>query len=220
MPIPETRPLRDNRGVLQETIQWRRRTWFIGGLSLFIVSFLYGLFICPQYFTSSVSISMQQPSYVLRARRVRHARQQRQPRNTLVYLRAARLPKRLRRGPICNNCTAFGARAKLSRRLCILQRFDDNAVDGLIYIDITLDAPPKLQPNSSSQRERVRAAAAVVANAYSDALRNWLITQDTEKDSVLLREAAVEVLPRFERATTIRLPRWWPICAAGAAVLR
>ena len=65
-------------------------------------------------------------------------------------------------------------------------KFDDNPVDGLIYIEITLDAPAKLQPNSA-QREKVRNATAVVANGYSEVLRNWIINQDTEKDSVPLR---------------------------------
>jgi hypothetical protein len=160
---------------------------------MFIASFLYGLFVCPQYFNCDVSITLEQPgtSSALGALSALGSNGTKKYLGVLKSRRfAEEVEEKAHLQQVYNLRRKWDAVDKIMRSA----KFDDNVVDGLIYIDITLDAPPRLQPNSSKQRERVRAATAVVANAYSEALKNWIVNEDTEKDSVLLREAGGEVL--------------------------
>lgn len=192
MSIPEIRPPRDNRGLLQEIISRQRRTWFVTGLIVFFVSVVYGLLICPQYFTSSVSISMQQPG----ASSVLGTLGMLGNTGTKKYvgvLKSRRFAENIEEKVHLQRLYELKHKTDAVDKIMHSARFDDNAADGLIYIDITLDAPPKLQFDARGQREKVRTAAAIVANGYADELRNWIVNQDTEKDSVLLREADVEL---------------------------
>jgi uncharacterized protein involved in exopolysaccharide biosynthesis len=75
---------------------------------------------------------------------------------------------------------------------------DDSAVDGLLYISVTLPGPPKISPHSSPSETQVKQAAAAAANDYALALKEYYATSDIEQGSVLLRGAGKEV--RLARA--------------------
>ncbi|MGO8673109.1 MAG: hypothetical protein ACLQVD_17340 [Capsulimonadaceae bacterium] len=70
---------------------------------------------------------------------------------------------------------------------------DDNATDGLLYIDVTLKGPPRLS-FSSARRTRVKDAAAAVANAYADALHQYYLHNDIDHETTLVRDAHAELL--------------------------
>src|ERR1700727_2898055 len=136
----------------------RQRTWLVGGGLVFVVSFLYGLLICPQYFTSSVSISMQQPmtSSVLGAL---GALGSTGTKKYVGVLKSRSFAEEVEQKAHLQQLYGIRRKSEAIDKVMHCAKFDDNALDGLIYIDVTLDAPPKLLPTSSAQREKVRAAA-------------------------------------------------------------
>ena len=69
---------------------------------------------------------------------------------------------------------------------------DDNATDGLLYINVSLPGPAKLQP-AGARRNEVKRLAAIAANRYAAALRTYYAYNDTDRDSVLLRGADEEL---------------------------
>lgn len=68
---------------------------------------------------------------------------------------------------------------------------DDNAVDGLVYIDVTLPGPPGLSlTHHGPTADQAKAAAAEAANDYALALKDYYATSDTDQGAALLRGAA------------------------------
>ncbi len=71
---------------------------------------------------------------------------------------------------------------------------DDNAVDGLLYIDVTLPGPPGLSlTHHGPSAAQVKAAVAEAANDYALALKDYYATSDTDQGAVLLRGANSQV---------------------------
>ena len=71
---------------------------------------------------------------------------------------------------------------------------DDNATDGLVYIDVTLPGPPGLRlSHHGPSADQAKAAAAEAANAYALALKDYYATSDTDQGAVLLRGADSQV---------------------------
>jgi uncharacterized protein involved in exopolysaccharide biosynthesis len=69
----------------------------------------------------------------------------------------------------------------------------DDKQDGLIYLTISLPAPPKLAWGQSRQVQKIRETAPLVAAAYIGLLSNYLATTNTNRDAALLREAQVQL---------------------------
>lgn len=81
----------------------------------------------------------------------------------------------------------------------------DSPLDGLLFVRVTLQGPPRLKPGAEPFREQVEQAAAAVANDLAAALRDWLATSDVSRDSVLLKTASRirrEALQSYQNA-------WW-----------
>jgi len=71
---------------------------------------------------------------------------------------------------------------------------NDNAVDGLLYIDVTLPGPPGLSlTRHGPTADQAKAAAAEAANDYALALKDYYATSDTDQGAVLLRGADSQV---------------------------
>lgn len=67
---------------------------------------------------------------------------------------------------------------------------DDNAVDGLVYINVTLAGPPGLSvTHHGPSATQVKAAAVEAANDYALALKDYYATSDTDQGAALLRGA-------------------------------
>ncbi len=108
-------------------------------------------------------------------------------------------------------------------------KFDDNATDGLIYINVSLDAPPIFIWNATDRRERVRQTAVIVARSYYKSLIDYLVNVDSDKELVLLRASDVEVkrartnfdasvnrLAKFVKSKQIKAPTIPSVASASA----
>ncbi len=71
---------------------------------------------------------------------------------------------------------------------------DDNAVDGLLYIDVTLAGPPGLGvAHHGPSADQVKSVVAEAANDYALALKDYYATSDTDQGAALLRGANTQV---------------------------
>ncbi|MCW3100997.1 MAG: hypothetical protein JWL77_6615 [Chthonomonadaceae bacterium] len=176
------------RSLLRSIYRKRRPVWFALAIFVFMACLLIGLFAYPQSYTTTTSISLSQPNsgssqlalltgggggkakYLgpLKSRRF-----------------AEQVEKAVKIQELYHLPTHEDAIEKLQRGV----RFDDNATDGLLYITMSLDAPAKMAPNGEVIRKKVQSATADVCNAYGLALKTYIIYNDTDKESVLLRSA-------------------------------
>ena len=67
----------------------------------------------------------------------------------------------------------------------------DDRMDGLLYISVSLPAPPALA--GGSRATAIRQAAAAAASSYVRLLSNYLATSNTDRDASLIREAAKQL---------------------------
>lgn len=186
--VPANTTAQHTRNLIRALYRKRRPVWIVLAVFTFIACLLIGLFLYPQSYTTTTSISLSQSNsgssqlalltgggngkakYLgpLKSRRFAE-----QVEKTAKIKELYHLP------------TEEDAIEKLQRGV----RFDDNATDGLLYITMSLDAPAKMAPNSEAMRKRVQNTTAVVCNAYGLALKTYIIYNDTDKESVLLRSA-------------------------------
>ena len=175
--------------VLRAMLHDRPRLWLRVWLITFVVLALLGLFALPQTYTSTLSLSLQQPgpsisgsglgalvglgggaktyTGVLRSRRFATAAEAAGHLQRLEHLR-----------------THADAVDEIMKDVHI----DDNVLDGLVYVSVSLKGPP-LFSFTGAARESVRHTAEVLCNSYATSLRNYLVYNDTDRDSVLRRHA-------------------------------
>ena len=182
--------------LLARAFRRQLRGWLWKGPLAFGALLLPALALVPRSYTSSVSVSMQQPTPsgglagllggsaggggnkhyigVLKSRGMalqveRH-----------VHLQQIYGPKALP--------TETAAAALLMKGI---KPVDDP--DGLLYIAVTLPGTPKISLTHGPRSEQVEDAAAQAANAYAAALKYYFISSDNSEGSVLLRGADVQV---------------------------
>lgn len=164
---------------------------------MFAALLLAALALVPRSYTSSVSVAMQQSTGsgglagllgggggggggnkhyigVLKSRELALQVERR------IHLQQLYGPKELP--------TETAAAALLAKGV----KLDDNP-DGLLYIGVTLPAPPRLGLTRSPRPAQVGQAVAQAADAYALALKNYFVTSDNDQGSVLLRGADAEV---------------------------
>lgn len=66
---------------------------------------------------------------------------------------------------------------------------DDDPKDGLLHVDVTIGGPPRLAFNSDKQRETVRVMSAKAANLYAELLQQYVLSDDVDSDTLLLKKA-------------------------------
>jgi len=189
----------------------RRRAgaWIVWGIVVFVAVSLIALFLYPQNYSATVSISIQQPnssSSALQALTGQSAKKYTGVIKSRSF--AEKVDKKvhfrelMRLKPTATN--QYDAIEKVIKDLHV----DDNASDGLLYITVNLSGPPRLWPDpGNARRDELRASVAKAANLYRDALQDHLIFTDTDKESALLRGADVQVAAAYKNyyAATDRL---------------
>ena len=169
----------------------RRFAWLPAFVGVFLLLFGYGLFMMPQSFQTSVSISMQngQSSGI----------------GSLLGLGGGGSKSYL--GVIKSRSAAqfVAQRAHVRERLHLPTeeaavgltqesvKVEDVAVDGLMYIRVSLSGPP-LMRGSAERAAALRETTAQIANAYPEAIRDYMLRSDTDKDLSLLRAAQTQLL--------------------------
>jgi uncharacterized protein involved in exopolysaccharide biosynthesis len=173
--------------LLLDIARRRARVWAISGTILFAAILVIQLFFLPQAFTSTVSVTIQQPPStplgglalftgmansskyigILKSRRI-----------------ADKVVKTLHLAQLYHTSPS-----RISHQLQTAVRVKDDTGDGLVYVDVAVPGPPLLGQDPLGLRPRLPGISARVGNAYVEALRQYYIQSDNDRDSVLLRSA-------------------------------
>ncbi len=193
-PITSTSTAQMTRSLLRTIYRERLLVWIVFAVFMFAISLLVGLFYYPQSYSAMDSISLSQASggggsqlALLAGVGGGNKAKYIGPLKSRKFAEQVEKTAHLR--DLYDLPSNDDAVEKLQRNV----RFDDNATDGLLYITMTLDAPPRLAPNSEARRAKIRNATAVVTNAYAAALKNYIVFNDTDKDLQLLKSADIQL---------------------------
>ena len=170
----------------------RRFAWIPVFTGFFLLLLGYGLFLMPQTFQSSVSISMQngQSSGIGSLLGLGGSSGSKSYQGVIKSRSAAQFVARRVHIREKLNLPTDEAAVNLVQESI---KVEDIAVDGLMYIRVSLAGPPLMR--GTPERARIlRETAAQIANAYPEAIRNYMTRSDTDKDLSLLRAAQTQLL--------------------------
>lgn len=173
--------------LLMQIIRRRLWAWLAIGALAFAALLALTLWLLPQSYTATASVALQQPTPVsgltgllggtgtdIRYIGVLKSREAAVDVENRVHLQQL---YHLRRQSDALDLLMKGIKP------------EDSPTDGLLYIQVSLPAPPQLRPQTEALRTQIKQAAAKAANAYVDALRRYYATSDTDRESLLLRSA-------------------------------
>ena len=186
-PAPPVSDIQVNTYLLHTIFHRRKRVWAVLGALIFILLLTYNLFTVPQIYSAQVSISMQQSAGAA------------SPLSALAGLGGGSrkymgiLKSRFLAEKVEQQANLTGLLGMTHQEavdyLSKMLKVDETASDGLMYLSIDLIGPPKMAPNAASQREAIKRACAVICNAYAATFQQYLGTSDTDRETVLMREA-------------------------------
>ncbi len=181
--------------LLMRVFRRQLLAWLWKGLLLFGLLLLLALFLVPRTYTSSVSVAVQQPAGggALAALTGGGG----STRRYLGILKSRQTAEQVERHVHLQQLYGshkFPTEEEAVQFLMKSVKPDDNAADGLLYIAVTLPGQPKLSLSHSPREADVENAAALAANDYALALKEYYATSDTDQGAVLLRGADKEVL--------------------------
>jgi uncharacterized protein involved in exopolysaccharide biosynthesis len=189
----------------------RRRfgAWIVWGIIVFVAVSLTALYLYPQNYSATVSVSMQQPNSSSSALQALTGNTTKKYTGVIKSRSfAEKVDKKVHFRELMRMKATPRDQTEALEKVMKDLKVDDNAADGLLYITVNLAGPPRLWPDpGSARRDELRAAVAKAANLYRDALQDHLTNTDTDKESALLRGADVQVEAAYEayRAAINRL---------------
>ena len=172
----------------------RRFAWISVFVGLFLLLLGYSLDVMPQAYQATVSISMQngQPSPL--SSFLNPGGGAKSYTGVIKSRSAAQFVAQRASVREALNLSSEEAATTLVQESL---KVEDINADGLMYLRITIPGPPWLR-GKPEQTQRIRETAAQIANAYPEAIRDYMRRSDTDKDLSLLR-AAQDQLTKFRR---------------------
>ncbi len=156
---------------------------------VFIAALLFFLFVMPQSYKATASVSVQQPGAAAGGIVQALSGGAGGTKRYVGILRSRLLAKQVaEKSDLMKACgfrTLNGA-IRYLREDGLKVR--DDSTQGLVFVDVTLPGPPLLR-TSPADRQRMRTTAARAANLYVDALQRYYTESDNERELVLLRSA-------------------------------
>ena len=182
--------------LLMSIARRRMRSWTVFGLAVLLISLIYALFMYPQNYASTVSISMQKPDTAASPLAALTGGSS-GAKKYLGILRSRSFAEKVDRVVHFRQLMGLpdtprdqdDAIDKVQKEL----KLEDNPIDGLLYITVNLAGPAPLAPDTGGKRRaQFREAVATAANEYRKVLQDYLIHTDTDKEISLLRAADVQ----------------------------
>jgi uncharacterized protein involved in exopolysaccharide biosynthesis len=184
-----------SRVVLQRIGRRRRRAWLAWGFVVFVVVALAGLYGYPQTYSATVSIAMQQPNQTSSALMALTGNTNKKYTGVLKsrYF-AEQVDKSVHFRELLGLKPTARGQDEAIERVAKEVRVDDNAADGLLYVTVNLQGPPRLWPDpGGARRTELCTQVARAANLYSGTLKLYLKNTDVDKELALLRAADSQV---------------------------
>lgn len=189
-----------DRRLMLEVIQRGKRRFIVVFLLVVAAMLIYNLFFLPQTFSSTVSFSLMQsqgPSSPLLQAVMGGSGKQ----SYLGVLKSRRFAESAEQQ---ESIKAFYKLETYEDAIDMIKRavkVDENVPDGLISVACTLRGPARMESSKGNFRKEAAQKAANIANGYARGLLVYLKTNDTDRDSTLLRQAEGEV--RLQRENYI-----------------
>ena len=184
-----------NSSNLLQIISKRKKLGLALGSILFVAFLLIGLFLVPQNYSSTISISFQ--SSALPASALTLLGGAGGSKKYVGVIKSRRLADEVDKIVGFRELLNFpnteeGQELALEKVVKDL-RVDDNVADGLLYITVSLPGPARFGSDPGQRRKRLPVAVSITANAYANALRRYLRDSDTDKEQSLLKSGAAQV---------------------------
>ncbi len=173
------------------------RTWLWLGPLVACLLLLLALCLVPSSYTANVSVAIQQPSLPGGGLNSLLTGGSGQGKVYLGFLKSRQAAQYVEDRVHLQPLYFPGPPSEKNKRktLELLMKSikpEDTGTDGLVYINLTLPAPPRFSFGRSPSSQQVKMVVAQAANDYAQALRNYYTNSDTDQGSVLLRGAATE----------------------------
>jgi uncharacterized protein involved in exopolysaccharide biosynthesis len=172
-------------------VEKRWRKWFLAGAGSFVLVLIACLLLLPQSYTSRLSLSVAQTNEgggFLSGLGIGGS-------STSKYvgvLKSRRFAEAVEKKVSLKSLYELDSTDDAVEMLLNGVSVTDNVRDGLIYVSVTLPAPPYLS-GAKELRGRIREAGASAANGYAAILRTYVSNSDFDRDSVLLNGARQEL---------------------------
>lgn len=178
-----------NTALLRSIVRRRRPLWLALGVGLFCLLEAYQLLYTGQAFTALTTVSMQQPSPSAAGGVAALLGGQTQTKKYIGVLHSRTFAERVEAQTHLAEFYHMRSKRLAVEMLMKQVKPEDNAADGLLFINVTLGGPPLLAPGSAPRRAEVKALTARVANLYAQELADYYTNNDNERDTVLLNAA-------------------------------
>jgi len=178
-----------NTALLRSIVRRRRPLWLALGVGLFCLLEAYQLLYTGQAFTALTTVSMQQPSPSAVGGVAALLGGQTQTKKYIGVLHSRTFAERVEAKTHLAEFYHMRSKRLAVEMLMKQVKPEDNAADGLLFINVTLGGPPLLAPGSAPRRAEVKALTARVANLYAQELADYYTNNDNERDTVLLNTA-------------------------------
>src|SRR5262245_41153179 len=175
------------------TLKMKSRIWLIPAISGFAVFLIGSLLLAPQSYTSkmSVLVTLQNDALTMANGMTSFGYG---PTNKIVgLLKSRRLAEEVEQKVRLRALYGLANDSDAVEMLMQGMTVTDNARDGLVYVSLTLKAPPFLIERGGSLRNRIKRSSVDALAAYSDSLREYVANADIDRDAVLLRGASERV---------------------------
>lgn len=176
-----------NGPLLARIVRQRMWSWVLWGIVAFALLLTWFLWTTPVSYVSTTSIAIQQPAAPSSLASILAPSPQSARYLGILKSRsaAADVESQVHLQQFYHLPTPGDAVDMLTGSI----KPDDNPQDGLLYLNVALPAPPRLRPNAAGRGKQVSVLAAETANAYAVALSHYYATNDTDRETVLLRAA-------------------------------
>ena len=154
-----------------------------------------GLFLYPQTYSATVSISMQQPNQSAAALLGLTGNSGTKKYIGVIKSRlfAEKVDKQVHFRELMNLSDTPKHQNEAIERVMKDLKAEDNTSDGLLYVTVNVTGAARFAPDPGNAGQRRNKAVALAANLYAKALKVYLRDTDTDKDAALRRSADLEV---------------------------
>lgn len=173
--------------LLREAARRQLRIWLVAGPILLALLAGYQLFVMPQSYTATTSVAVQQsgagatPLAMLTGQADSH--------KYIGILHSRLLAEEVEKSVHLQQFYHLQNHRKALTMVTESIKPEDNATEGLLFINATLPGPPRFASDPTGRQERTKQLAATIANLYVAALQRYYAVNDNDRDTVLLRTA-------------------------------
>ena len=186
LPLDEDLPISIDTGLLRDVIRRKAARIALTGGVVLAAFLVQQLVLSPQKFQAEVSIVMQQSSSAGGLSALLGGGGGGPSHKYMGLLHSRFLADKVESQADLKDLYGLKTHEEAAGRLSEGIKPEDDAVNGLLMVRLTLPAPPVLGRDPGGQRDKVRHKVAECANLYVQALSQYYEVSSSDRDNVLL----------------------------------